>query len=234
MIGTTELPPILKRPRVSPRRPWTAREPDPRPRCPYCLEFFSSEILEDLKDKVCPLCRHPLVLNLITTPVHRFSRHQQWVLLDNEMEYIWQWGRRDLDIYLFSQGEFYNPDYMEAKERLMDLYYAKGAVKRLSEEFMEAEGEFDLLIVGYLEKSKHGGGGLGMELLRGRPWRQKAWALSQEFATGRQVTQYQLTMIKDLNCAVFGGWEGQGAVIRALEARMAEFDQDWEGIGGEP
>lgn len=231
MISTIELPPIVRGPRIAPRRPRLRRAPDPRPRCPYCLELFPPEILEKGKDLVCPLCRHPLVIDLLTTPVHRFSRRQQWVLLENEMEFIYQWGLRDLDIYLFSQGEFFNPDYVEAKDRLMALREDRDQVNRLVEEFMEAEGELDLLIIGYLEKKSHGWSGLGREILRGRPWRQKACALSREFTIGRPVLEFQLGLIKDLNCAVFGGWEGQGKVIRALEARMAEWDQDWKDIG---
>jgi len=231
MTGTIEGPPRLFRPRKSPRKPRLVRAPDPRPRCPYCLEFFPLEILENWKEGVCPLCRHPLVVTLLTTPVHLYSRAQQWMLMANEMEFIWQWGRRDLDIYLFSQGEFYNPDYMEAKDRWMELYYAKEKVLGLREVFLEAEGEFDLLIAGYLERSRPRDGGLAREILQWRPWRGRARALTREYAGGRPVTEFQLGMVKALDCAVYGGWEGQGEVIRALEARMAEYGQDWEGLG---
>jgi len=225
MIGILERHSLLNRPYQMPRAPSGHLDPEPKPRCPYCLENFSPEILKTSKESFCPLCRHKVVFTLLSAPVHRFNRRQQWDYLANELGYILEWGRRDLDIYLFSQGEFYNPDYRGAKDRFVERCYAAQAVLRLREEFLEAEGELDHLIEGYLRKEKKVDGGLGAELLKGRTWRDKAKLLSAEEAPPRRITEFQLEMLSDLDCAVFGGLEEQKRAIRYLKARLEELDQ---------
>ncbi len=102
-------------PRYRRRRRWEQRKI-----CPYCLADLTDYDREEFKELgyVCPLCRHTILDHLLTTPVYQFTSSQQWDLLANEMEFVWNAEYRDVDSYLFGMGSYYNPDYSEAKERL--------------------------------------------------------------------------------------------------------------------
>lgn len=90
--GTLELLPPRSRPVVE----YFQRAPAPEgdTACHYCLETLSALEVKSLKRRTCPICRHSLLATLCGIPVHRLDRPQQWTLLANEMQYIWEWKFR--------------------------------------------------------------------------------------------------------------------------------------------
>lgn len=231
MLGILDLPPDIREPKKSTRSPKRGLGEDGKSICPYCLEALSNMEAEPSLRRHCPICRHGIPITILGTAPHRLNRPQRWDLLAGEMEYIWNWEHRDIGSYREHMQEFYNPDYCDAKERLVIQLRAKMEVEKLREEFLEAEGELDALIAGYLQKNRNGGGGLAGSLLQGRKWRLRAEVLSAAGASPRPTAEFQLDYVQSLNWGAFGSWESKDAVIQSLERRLEKMNE--EGSGGQ-
>jgi hypothetical protein len=169
---------------------------------------------------VCPLCRHPILDHLLTTPVYQFTRPQQWDLLANEMEYVWKAEHFDVDSYHFAMESTYNPDYGEAKERLFGMLEEKEALLGLREEFILAEGELDLLMIGHLNKLGVWRGDMARRLFLSHPWRMTARRLSITFPSERELAEFQLGLIKATPWAVFKNPAEKDELVEELEKRL--------------
>jgi hypothetical protein len=201
---------------------------DKRKRCPYCLWDLTDYDPEDLKEKgyVCPLCRHAVLDHLLTCPVHEFTRAQQWDHLTNEMDYLWKAGHVDVDSYIEAMGEHYNPDYKDAKELLFSMLIEKDALLRLEEEFIEAQGEMDLLMIGHLNKIKIWKGNLAMRLFAGRPFRIAARRLSMTVPSERERVEFQWGYIQACPWGAFESPEEKEAVVVHLEKMLESLSWD--------
>ena len=231
--GVLEPPSTIKYPPKTARPMHQKHHRDRRKRCPYCLWDLTDYDSEELKElgNLCPLCRHAILENLLSTPVYEFTRSQQWDLLANEMEYIWKAEHRDVDTYIFGMGSFYNPDYGEAKERLYGMLAEKDAVMRLEEEFIEAEGELDLLIIAYLNKLSAWRGDMAGRLFAGRKWRLSARRLSMTHFSERELAGYQLDFIQASPWAAFGSPEKKEETVVYLEKILEKLTWDQGNMG---
>jgi hypothetical protein len=223
------------------RRPYSPWE-DGSSRCPYCLEK-----LKNVQDgaspkgkpplgppsgpvpglgptKTCPLCRHDIPPTLLGVPPHALNRAQQWDYHLNDMAYLLKAEHLDVESYIFAMGEFYNPDWKVAKDRFMQMLVERDSVVRLREEFLEAEGELETLIVQYLRKGSGGESGLAGLLLSGDKWRQWARGLSAEGAGPRLVAEFQLDYVRHLPWGAFESMHRQAESIRYLKERLEQLD----------
>lgn len=221
---TNDQPPQTYRPR---RR---RRYRDKRKKCPYCL-FDLTDFDPKEQGPDCPLCRHAILEHLLTTPVHEFTRVQQWDLLANEMEYIWDGEHRDVDSYLFGMGQYYNPDYTDAKDRLGGMFAEKEALLRLVEEFLEAEGELDLLMIAHLNKIGVWRGDMARRLFAGHQWRRSARRLSLSVPSERERVEFQLGLIMATPWGAFGYPGEKGKTVAALEEILRKLSWDQENFG---
>lgn len=213
-----DIPPKTQRSRR--RRRWEIRKT-----CPYCLTPLTDYDPTEFKEMgyVCPLCRHPILDHLLTTPIYQMTRAQQWDLLDNEMEYIWNAEHFDVDSYLFGMGSYYNPDYGEAKERLFGMLEEKEALQRLREEFLLAEGELDLLMIAHLNKIKVWSGDMARRLFAGHRWRMTARRLSLTFPSERELAEFQLGLISATPWAVFKDPAEKEELVDLLAERLRKL-----------
>jgi len=194
-------------------------------RCPYCLEKLNTLREDSSAGIFCPLCRHNIPLTILGMPPHALNRAQEWDYLVNDLDYLLAGERNDVDSYIFAMGEYYNPDYMEAKDRFMRKLFEKHALVRLKEEFLEAEGEMETLMAQYL---RHRGGeesGLGGLLLSGAKWRQWARGLSAEGAGPRLIAEFQLDYVRHLCWGVFATLRKYEETILYLKERLDQLDQ---------
>jgi hypothetical protein len=200
-------------------RPQRRRWREKRKTCPYCLIDLTDYDPKEFEELgyVCPLCRHPILDHLLTTPVYQFTRPQQWDLLANEMEYVW---KAEHFSYHFAMESTYNPDYGEAKERLFGMLEEKEALLRLREEFILAEGELDLLMIGHLNKLGVWRGDMARRLFLSHPWRMTARRLSITFPSERELAEFQLGLIKATLWAVFKNPAEKDELVEELEKRL--------------
>ena len=227
-----KFPDVLNPPKTArPRR--HKRHRDSRKRCPYCLWDLTDLDPEELKKRgnLCPLCRHAILENLMSTPVYKFTRSQQWDLLANDMEYIWQAERRDFDVYIYGMGSNYNPDYGEAKDGLYGMLVEKDAVVRLEKEFIEAEGELDLLIIAYLNKLAAWRGDMARRLFAGRQWRLSARRLSITHSSRREAAGFQLDFIQACPWGAFGSPAKKEETVVYLEKILEKLSWDQGNMG---
>ena len=194
-------------------------------RCPYCLEKLKNVQEDPSAATHCPICRHEIPLTIIGVPPHALNRPQEWDYLANEVRYRLRGERIDLDWYIFAMGEHYNPDYMDAKDRYMEMVFEKEALLRLKEEFLEAEGELETLIVQYLRKRLDGESELARILLTGGKWRQWARGLSAEGAGPRLVAEFQLDYVRHLFWGVYETLYQHKKTILYLKDRLDQLDQ---------
>jgi hypothetical protein len=232
--GVIELDPPAVKPRQRDRfGSWRPGEEGKSP-CHYCLESLPRLEEEGSELRACPICRHKILENLLGIPVHLFNRPQQWELLANELEYIWNWNyeiiknyRNYFNLYLHA---YRTEEYSEAKVSFENLNDSKFLVLSLREEFMEAEGELDILIAAYLEKvSKrrgyekwHNWGSLDEFLIRGRSWRERAKDLSREGAAKREITEFQLEMVRATSWGAFGSMAEKNKILSLVELRLIQ------------
>ena len=204
--GVLDPPSTINQPPKTERPSRPKRHRDRRKRCPYCLWDLTDYDPEELKvlGNLCPLCRHAILENLLSTPVYEFTRTQQWDLLANEMEYIWKAEHCDVEAYIFAEGSYYNPDYGEAKERLYGMLAEKDAVVKLEEEFIEAEGEMDLLMVANLNKLQVWRGDMAGRLFAGHRWRLSARRLSMSVTDEKERVEFQLGFIQTCPWGAYG------------------------------
>lgn len=162
-------------------------------------------------------------MTLLGTAPHCLNRPQTWDLLANEMGYLWDAEHLVLCSFREIIGMSYNKDYYDAKDHLSWALSAKASVLSLREEFLEAEGDLDVMITFYLEKKQGGGGNLAGSLRRGRKWRRRARALSGEGAGPRAIAEFQCGLVKTLNWGVFGSFEQKESTLLFLEDRLAKL-----------
>ena len=231
--GVLDPPSTINHPPKTERPMRHKRHRDRRKRCPYCLWDLTDYDPEEIKERgnLCPLCRHPILENLLSTPVYEFTRAQQWDLLANEMEYIWKAEHCDVDSYLVWMGPFYNPDYGEAKKRLYGMLTEKDAVVRLGEEFIEAEGELDLLIIAYLNKLCAWRGDMARRLFAGRQWRLTARRLSMTDFSEKEVAEFQLGFIQACPWGAYGSPDKKEKAVVHLEKMLEKFSWDQGNMG---
>jgi len=192
-----------------------------RIRCPYCLEDLTD--LELTPPKHCFLCRHDIPASTWGVPLHCLNRPQQWDLLAGEMDYQWNAEHYDVLSYLDTMGEYFNPDYSDAKHRLLGMLIDKAAVLALAEEFIEAEGELDALVAGYLRKREGREPYLAFLLMKGSKWRQWAFGLSAEAAGPLLVAEYQLDYVRNLPWGAYIRPAVYGNVLKYLEERLEKL-----------
>jgi hypothetical protein len=156
---------------------------------------------------------------------HALNRPQEWAYLDNDLEYRLRGERQDVESYIFAMGEHYNPDYKEAKDRLMEKVFERDALLRLREEFLEAEGDLQTLMVQYLRKKRKGESGLARLLLSGEKWRQWARGLSAEGAGPRLIAEFQLDYVKHLFWGVYESLRLYEETIHYLKDRLDQLEQ---------
>ncbi len=203
---------------------------DKRKKCPYCLFDLTDYDPKEL-GKVCPLCRHQILDHLITIPIYEFTRAQQWDHLANEMEYIWDGEQRDVNSYVETMGGFYNPDFSDAKERLLRMFLEKNAVQMLREEYLEATAEMDLLIVFSLEGFRGGKGEMARRLYAGRQWRFIARRLSMTVTNEREMAYFQMGLIQDTPWGCLGEPGEKEKLLAPLEERYRRLSWEQENLG---
>ena len=194
-------------------------------RCPYCLEKLQT-LQDDLSSAAkppCPICQHMIPRTILGVGPHAFNRAQQWDFLDNELDYLLKGKRRDVESYIFAMGEYYNPDFMEAKDHLMEMVMDRAALVRLREEFLESEEDLETLILQYLRKRRGDESGLAKLLLSGEKWRQWARGLSAEGAGPRLIVEFQLDYVKHLFWGVFESMRTYEDTIRYLKDRLDQL-----------
>ncbi len=231
--GVLDPPSTINHPPKTERPMRHKRHRDRRKRCPYCLWDLTDYDPEDIKERgnLCPLCRHAILENLLSTPVYEFTRAQQWDLLANELEYIWKAEHCDVDSYSFWEGPFYNPDYGEAKKRLYGMLAEKDAVVRLEEEFIEAEGEMDLLIIAYLNKLAAWRGDMARRLFAGRQWRLSARRLSMTVFSEKELAGFQLGFILACPWGAYGSPDKKEKAVVHLEKMLENLTWDQGNMG---
>lgn len=205
-----------------------------RKKCPYCLLDLTDFTPEELREfnHQCPICFHKIFDPLISTPVHSFDRFQQWDFFANELEYIWDWEywllRDYREFFNTYRHEYRTTQYSDAKDRFERLNDAKPRVLRLRDEFLEAEGELDLLIIGFLEKIPEKDGGLAWHLRRGRVWRTRAVGLSAASPSHRELLQFQFDLVKAASWAVYREDGVREFLLEKLEEAVKNCKGDWE------
>lgn len=141
------------------------------------------------------------------------------------METIWKANHLNIMAYHNNPSEYWNPDYGEAKGRLLNMMIDKDEALRLRNKFMEAEGELDVLIAEYVKYKGRRQGNLGDLLIWERPWRKRALDLSREGAPARPLAEFQLEYVKSLSWGVFGYSGDKGAIMAMLEERLKKLSQ---------
>lgn len=140
-----------------------------------------------------------------------------------EMKTIWKDNHRDVMTYHNYQSQNWNPDFGEAKQRLINMLIDLEEVLRLRMKFMEAEGELDVLVAEYLKNKGWGRGNLGDRLILARPWRLRAMDLSREGGPVRSLAEFQLEYVKSLSWGVFGYSGDKGAIVAMLVKRLEKL-----------
>ncbi len=194
-------------------------------RCPYCLENLQNQPDTQSPQNLCHICRHEIPATIRGVPLHALSRPQQWDFLANEIRYLLVGQRRDVESYIFAMGEHYNPDYMEAKDLYMAKVFEKNALLGLREEFLEAEGNLETLMVQYLRNRINGESGLARLLLSGDKWRQWARGLSAEGAGPRLIAEFQLDYVSHLFWGAYESLWKHEATIFYLKGRLDHLDR---------
>ena len=192
-------------------------------RCPYCLEKLSTLHDDPSALPPCPICRHDIPSTIRGVPPHALNRAQQWDYLYNDMGYRLMGERWDVESYIFAMGEFYKPDYMDAKDRYMEKVFERDALGRIREEILEAEGDMETLILQYLRKRAGGESGLARLILSGGKWRQWARGLSAEGAGPRLIAEFQLDYVGNLFWGVFESMRLYKDTIRYLKDRLDQL-----------
>ena len=227
-LGTSFKSPVVKLPPKNARPRRRRRYENRRKKCPYCLSDLSAMDPGKFEalGNVCPLCRHILLEPLLRVPLRLFTRPQQWDLLADELEYIWNWEYRDVSSYRYFMAEFRNDDYTDEKERLVLALVAKGEVLRFRKEFLESEGDLEDLIGNYLTTRKGGDGRLGLNLMGGRKWRNWAHVLSEGSPAKRELLRFQWEMLKATPWGAFGSPGCKDDIVGALEEELKGTSPD--------
>lgn len=220
MIGTVEVPSVVKIPSERPRSPGQDTNDQPRARCPYCLEPFSPEMLETQLKRACPLCRHQIPPSLLGIPVHLLNRPQRWDLLANEMDYIWNW---EYELFLkVRQKEFSSfTEFQYEKEDFEALCDGLHAAREQKELFLREPGDMEDLLAQFLKYREDSAWRLPQDLEGGRKWREMAQDLSAEGAGFQEITWFQIQLIRSTSWGAFGreGAAVKEAVLKMLEQR---------------
>ena len=149
----------------------------------------------------------------------------KWMLYLGDAEHL------DVDTYIFGMGSYYNPDYGEAKEKLCGMFVEKEALERLQEEFIEAEGELDLLMIGHLNKIKVWRGDMARRLFAGRQWRLSARRLSLTQFSEKEVAGFQLGFIQVCPWGAYGSPDKKEKALVYLEKMLEKLTWDQGNIG---
>ena len=186
--------------------------------CPFCLEPHST-VPDKGVFRECPICRHNLIADLMTTPLPQMSREQRLKLIVEDMRFVL--GNENALLRSYKKWVTgYDPEYDQMQTEL-SLRGAKVIeFEKESRILLSTMGELEGEASGIFNRLAREDARLIGWMAERQSFRQKALSLSLAGAGKNRVSAFQLEMVEKSGWGSYGDSKERERVLALVRGRI--------------